>query len=162
MFGNKKNWTERLRERLTEYVDKRFEDYRGQIALDLARGLAGLAGLVAIWTIGILCSVFIGIALALFFAWILSFWMGQFAYIISFLSIAIIFSGIAYFIIKHKEKYIEDPVFKIMSKTLRSPEFWGIEDSEKEEASNDLDVNKNNDNQDIAEDPMEPNTDEKE
>lgn len=140
MFGSKKNWTERLRERLTEYVDKRFEDYRGQIAIDLARGLAGLAGLVAIWTIGILCSVFVGIALALFFAWALSFWIGQFAYIVSFFIIAIIFIGIAYFIIKHKEKYIEDPVFKIMSKTLRSPEFWGLEEDKEEETTTSTEI----------------------
>ncbi|MCP4441180.1 MAG: hypothetical protein GY810_19925 [Aureispira sp.] len=161
----KKNWTERLRERLTEYVDKRFEDYRGQIALDLSRGLAGLAGLVAIWTIGIICSVFVGIALALFLAWGLSFWIGQFAYIVSFFTIAIVFLGIAYFIIQHKEKYIEDPVFKIMSKTLRSPEFWGLEDKNEVKEATDKELIKmdepqtaeNDNDQSTTDEPIDPN-----
>ena len=49
MFGNKKpSWTENLRVKITQYVDERFEEYRGQIAVDLARGLASLAGLIAI------------------------------------------------------------------------------------------------------------------
>ena len=60
MFGNKKaSWTEQLRVKITDYVDERFEDYRGQISIDLARGLASLAGLIAIWTLAIVCLLFV-------------------------------------------------------------------------------------------------------
>ncbi|BDS15532.1 phage holin family protein [Aureispira anguillae] len=127
MFGSKKTITDRVKETLTEYLDTKFDDYRGQIALDLARGLASLAGLIAIWTLAIVCLMFVSIALALLLGWIFSFFMSSFAYVLSFLLIAIVLLSVAYYILKHKEKYIEAPVFKIMSETLRSPETWGLE-----------------------------------
>ncbi len=123
MFGNKKqSWTEQLRVKITKYVDERFEDYRGQIAIDLARGLASLAGFVAIWTLAIVCLIFVAFTLALLLGWGFSFWMQDFAYVLSFLLVALALLGGAYFILKNKKEYIEEPVFKIMSESLRSSE----------------------------------------
>lgn len=123
MFGNKKpSWTEQLRVRITQYVDERFEEYRGQIAVDLARGLASLAGLIAIWTLAIVCVLFVAFTLALLLGWMLSFWMpASFAYVLSFLLVASALMGAAYFLLQNKEAYIEEPVYKIMSESLRSP-----------------------------------------
>lgn len=127
MFGSKKTITDRVKESLTEYLDAKFEDYRGQIALDLARGLAALAGLVVIWTLVIVCTLFVALTIGLLLGWLLSFFLSSFAYILSFLIIAISLMAAAYYLFKNKEQYIEEPVFKIMSETLRSPETWGIE-----------------------------------
>jgi len=132
MFSSKRpSWIDQLREKLTKYVDERFEDYRGQIAMDLARGLASLAGIVAIWTLAIVCTIFVAITLSLLIGTVLSIWIGRFGYVISFMSIAAILLGTAYHILKHKEQYIEKPVFKVMSDALRNPETWGIDDKEK-------------------------------
>ena len=126
MFGSKKTLTDRVRDTLTEYIDTKFEDYRGQISLDLARGLAALAGLIAIWTLAIVCLMFVSITFALLIGWALSFWMSSFAFVLSFLIVAVILLGAAFYILMNKEKYIEEPVFKIMAETLRSPETWGL------------------------------------
>lgn len=132
MFGSKKTITDRVKDVLTEYLDDKFEDYRGQISLDLARGLASLAGLVAIWTLAIVCVVFVSIAFALLLGWALSFWMSSFAFVLSFLIVAVILLCSAFIILLNKEKLIEEPVFTIMAKTLRSPETWGLEDKKKD------------------------------
>lgn len=127
MFRNKKGITDRIKDVLTEYIDKKFEHYRGQIANDLAKGLASLAGLIAIWSLAIICLIFVSFTLALLLGWIFSFWMQSFAYVLSFLIVAVALLGTAFFVLINKEKYIEDPVFKIMSETLRNPETWGLE-----------------------------------
>lgn len=126
MFGSKKTITDRAKDMVTDYVDTKFEDYRGQISLDLARGLATLAGLIALWTLAIVCLMFVSITLALLLGWIFSFWMKSFAFVLSFLIIAIGLLSGAFYLLIHKEKYIEEPVFKIMADTLRSPETWGV------------------------------------
>lgn len=138
MFGSKKTITDRVKESLTEYLDAKFEDYRGQIALDLSRGLASLAGLVAIWSLAIICMMFASITFALLLGWGFSFFMNSFAYILSFLLVAVGLLSFAYYILLHKEKYIEEPVFKIMAEALRKPEIWGIKDKQakKEETTN--------------------------
>lgn len=120
MFGNKKSITNRVKESLTDYLDDKFEDYRGQIALDLARGIGALAGLVALWSAAIIAAMFFSFAFALFLGWVFSFFISTFAYALSFLLVSIILIGVAVFIIKHKEKYIVTPVFDLMSTTLRT------------------------------------------
>lgn len=122
MFGNKKTISDRIKEVLTEYIDTKFEDYRAQIALDLSNGLAALAGLIAIWTLAIVCVIFVSITMALLLGWLLSFWLYHFGYILSFLLIAGGLMGGAYWLLKNKKEYIEEPVFNIMSKTLRTEE----------------------------------------
>lgn len=128
MFGSKKSITDRVKESLTDYLDDKFEDYRGQIALDLARGLGSLAGLVAVWSLAIISAMFLSIAVALLLGWLLSFFMASFAYTLSFLLIALVLIGAAAYIIKHQEKYIITPVFNIMSKSLRTS--LGVEEEE--------------------------------
>lgn len=122
MFNkNKLSWTDQLKDKITKYVDELFEDYRGQLSIDLSRGLAALAGLIALWTLAIVCVVFISITVALLIGWALSFYMQKFAYILGFLTVALVLLAIAYYIMKHKKQYIEQPVFRTMSKALRSP-----------------------------------------
>jgi len=120
MFGSKKSITNRVKESLTDYLDDKFEDYRGQIALDLARGIGALAGLVALWSVIIIAAMFLSISIALVLGWALLFFMESFAYALSFLLISIVLITVATYIMKHKEKYIVTPVFDLMSKTLRT------------------------------------------
>lgn len=120
MFGSKKSITDRVKDSLTDYLDDKFEDYRGQIALDLARGLGALAGLVALWSVAIIAGIFFSIAVALLLGWAFSFFIKSFAYALSFLLVSMILIAVAAYIIKYKEKYIVTPVFNIMSKTLRT------------------------------------------
>lgn len=133
MFGSKKTITDRVKDVLTEYMDKKFDDYRGQIAMDLSRGLAGLAGLVAIWTLFIVCTMFGSFAIALLLGWVLSFWLSSLGFVISFIFIAIVLLSGAVYLFLHKEKYIEDHVYKVVSETLRNPDTWGIKDKTKKE-----------------------------
>jgi hypothetical protein len=120
MFGSKRSITDRVKESLTDYLDVKFEDYRGQIASDLAKGIGALAGLVALWSVIIIAVMFLSISIALVLGWALSFFMESFAYALSFLLISIVLITIAAYIIKYKEKYIVTPVFNLMSKTLRT------------------------------------------
>ena len=120
MFGSKKSITDRVKESLTDYLDDKFEDYRGQIALDLARGIGALAGLVALWSVAIIAGMFFSIAIALLLGWAFSFFMESFAYTLSFLLVSMLLFAVAAFIIKHKEKYIVTPVFDLMATTLRT------------------------------------------
>jgi hypothetical protein len=120
MFGSKKSITDRVKDSLTDYLDVKFEDYRGQIALDLARGIGALAGLVAIWSVAIIAGMFFSIAIALLLGWAFSFFMESFAYTLSFLLVSIFLFALAAFIIKYKEKYIVTPVFDLMATTLRT------------------------------------------
>lgn len=119
MFGSK--FTGRVKDSLTQYLDEKFEDYRGQVALDLSKGLAVLAGLIAILSIAIVSVIFSVATLAILLGWLLSLvWTGP-AYLVSFLFVTGILFGVAYFLIKNKKHYIEEPVFKIVAKALRSP-----------------------------------------
>ena len=131
MFGNKKTLSDRIKEVLTEYIDKKFEDYRSQLANDLSRGLAALAGLVAIWTLAIVCLMFVSIALALLLGWAFTFWMNSFSYVLSFLIIAVFLLSTAFIILFNKKRFIEDPVFNIMSETLNKAETRGFKNKEK-------------------------------
>lgn len=122
MFSSKKSsWTDQIKDKVTVYVDELFQEYRGQITIDLARGLSALAGLIALWTMAIVCVVFIGTTIALLIGWLLSFYLNTFGYIIGFLLVSMSFLGAAYYVLKHKDKYIEQPVFHTMSDALRSP-----------------------------------------
>lgn len=142
MFGSKKNITDRAKDLVTEYADAKFEDYRGQISLDLARGLAALAGLVALWTLAVVCVMFLSFTLALLLGWIFSFWLKSFAYVLSFALVATALLSAAYYLFKNKEKYIEEPVFKIMAETLRSPETWSKRKTEQDTKTNGADAPK--------------------
>ncbi len=121
MFGNKKTITDRVKDSLTDYLDEKFDNYRGQIALDLSRGLAALAGLIAMWSIAIISGVFLAVALALLVGWLLSFALPAGSYVVSFALMSVIIFGGTYYLIKNRDRYIEEPVFNIMSKMLRSP-----------------------------------------
>ncbi len=123
MFGNKKTLADRLKEVLTEYIDTKFEEYRGQISNELSKGIAALAALVAIWSLIIIGIIFISFTTALILGWVLSGWIPGFAYQISFLTVSMILIAIAYFILKNKKKYIVKPVYEIISKELNNPEY---------------------------------------
>lgn len=135
MFGSKKTITDRAKNMVTDYIDTKFEDYRGQISLDLARGLAILAGLVAIWTLAIVCLMFVSISFGLLLGWVLSFWLDRFAFVLSFLIIASFLLAVAYYLLVNKKTYIEDPVFKIMAKALRSPNTSEFEQKKEDKSS---------------------------
>lgn len=121
MFGSKKTITDRVKDSLTGYLDEKFDDYRGQIASDLSRGLAALAGLVAVWSVVVISTIFLAISLAILIGWLLSFAMPSGSYAVSFSLMSIVIFASTYFLIKNKEHYIEKPVFNIMSELLRSP-----------------------------------------
>ncbi len=119
MFGkSSNNWTDKVRDKLTAYVDERFEDYRERIAQDLSQGLATLAGLIAIWTVALLCLVFLGIVFSLLLAQILRPWAGEWAYLIGFSGIAILLIGLGSLLLIRRLYIIEKPVFKAMLKAL--------------------------------------------
>ena len=122
MFGSKKTITDRVKESLTDYLDEKFDRYRGKIALDLSRGLAALAGLVALWSVAIVSGIFASITLALLIGWALSFVLESGGYVLSFGVLSILILTGTYYLIKNKKQYIEKPVFDIMSALLRSPE----------------------------------------
>lgn len=151
MFGSKRSITDRVKESLTDYLDVKFEDYRGQIALDLARGIGALAGLVALWSVIIIAAMFFSFAFALFLGWVFSFFISTFAYALSFLLVSVILIGIAAFIIKHKEKYIVTPVFDLMSTTLRTT--MGLDEAAEETPTFDEDL-KDSSNSDKAKTPI--------
>jgi hypothetical protein len=138
MFGSKKSITDRVKDSLTDYLDDKFEDYRGQIALDLARGIGALAGLVALWSVIIIAAMFFSFAFSLFLGWVFSFFMTTFAYALSFLLVSVILIGLAAFIIKHKEKYIVTPVFDLMSATLRTT--MGLDEASDETPSSEENI----------------------
>ena len=71
-MNGEKGLTKKIANRLTAYVDERFEDYRNQITMDLSKGLAALSGVIVIWTIIILIVVFIGITLSFFLGKVLN------------------------------------------------------------------------------------------
>jgi hypothetical protein len=121
MFGSKKTITDRVKDSLTDYLDEKFDNYRGQIALDLSRGLAALAGLIALWSIAIVGGVFVAVAVSLLLGWLLSFVMPAGSYVLSFGVMAAVVFGGTYYLIKNKDRLIEEPVFNIMSEMLRSP-----------------------------------------
>lgn len=121
MFGSKKTITDRVKDSLTDYLDEKFDNYRGQIALDLSRGLAALAGLIALWSVAIIGGIFLAVSLSLLLGWLLSFVMDSGSYVVSFGLMTVVVLAGTYYIIKNKDKLIEEPVFKIMSDMLRSP-----------------------------------------
>jgi len=122
MFGNnKKSWGDRIRERLTEYIDQRFDDYRGQLSHDVSEGISILAGLIAIWTVGILLVVFVGFSLALLLGWGLSYFMGTLGYLLGFVIITLVILGGGLWVLSRRVKLIERPVFKLISQSLRAP-----------------------------------------
>ena len=113
---------DKLKESLTQYIDEKFESYRGQIASDLSTGIASLAGIIAIWSLFIVCLIFLFASIAILLGWFLKAWMGTFAYIISFLFVSFLLLILSGYILLNRKKIIENPVFKIISKTLRNPE----------------------------------------
>lgn len=113
---------DKLKESLTQYIDEKFESYRGQIASDLSTGIASLAGIIAIWSLFIICLIFLFASIAILMGWFLQAWMGTFAYIFSFLFVSFLLLVLSAFLLLNRKKIIENPVFKIISKTLRNPE----------------------------------------
>lgn len=119
MFSSK--FTDRVKDSLTQYLDQKFNDYRGQVVVDLSKGLAALAGLITLLSAVIVGSIFSAATLALLLGWLLSFvWAGP-TYLVSFILVNALLFGGAYYLIKNKERYIEEPVFKIVSKALGNP-----------------------------------------
>ena len=119
MFGSK--FTGRVKESLTDYLDEKFDDYRGQIVADVSKGLAVLAGLVVLLSLGIVCGVFLSIAMAALLGWMLSWSLGSLGYVLSFLLVGVVLFGGSYYLAQNKVRYIEAPIFKIVAKALRSP-----------------------------------------
>jgi DNA-binding ferritin-like protein (Dps family) len=63
MFG-RNSWTDRLRDKLTDYVDEKFVDYRDRLANDLARGVGALAVLAVKWSLLLLLLFFSAVLLS--------------------------------------------------------------------------------------------------
>jgi hypothetical protein len=113
-------FSDRVKDKVQSFTDQKFEDYRGQVSVDLARGIATAAGLVALWTAIVLVLLFGNIALGFFLAWLIRPWCGDLSYALSFGGIALVFCGLCYWVIRYRFKYIEMPVFRLISHALRS------------------------------------------
>ncbi len=123
MFGSKTSLTDKIKESLAEFVDEKFEDYRGQISNDLSQGLGGLAGLIAIWSLVIICTLFVALSIALLLGWFFSFWWSTLGYVFSFLLVSSLLIGLAFCVIRYKKTWIEAPVYKIISQLLNNPNY---------------------------------------
>ncbi len=123
MFGSKIPLTDKIKEALAEFVDEKFEEYRGQISNELSKGIAGLAGLVVIWSMAIMGCLFMAFSVALLIGWVLSFYWPVFGYVVSFLCISCCLIILAYCLFKKKQTLIEQPVYKIISILLENPNF---------------------------------------
>lgn len=127
----------RIKNRINEYVDHRFEDYRGQIARDVAKGLGALAGLLALWTAGLVATFFVGITLSLLIASFLPIVWGIWRYLIGFILIALLQVVVVYVLLRRRKTWIEEPVEQITAHALRSPESAAViqEKLEQEQAA---------------------------
>lgn len=126
----------RIKNRINEYVDERFEDYRGQIARDVAKGLGALAGLLALWTAGLVAAFFVGITVALLLASFLPSDWGLWRYLLGFITIALFQVVVVYQLLKHRKSWIEQPVEQITAKALRSPD--EVEELQEQLANEDM------------------------
>ena len=118
MFGKGNNWTDKLKDKLTAYVDERFEDYKERLAEDLSKGIATLAGLVLIWTVAVIGVIFVGIAMSLLLAELFRPWLANWAYLLGFLVVAMAIGALGYWLIKNKVQYVEKPVYLDILKSL--------------------------------------------
>ena len=120
MFSSNKKpiWLEKLQDGITEYVDERFDEYKHIIARDLSKGLASLAGMITVWSILIVGLVFISFSIAFSLGWVLSIWIPEAGYLISFATVSIIIIAGIYYLIKNKRKNIEQYVFEVVFASL--------------------------------------------
>lgn len=129
----------RIKNRINSYVDERFEDYRGQIARDVAKGLGALAGLLALWTAGLVAAFFVGVTFALLFASFLPIDWGIWRYLLGFITIALLQVIVVYILLQRRKTWIEQPVEQITASALRSPESAEeLQQKLEEEAEQDL------------------------
>ncbi|MEM7104429.1 MAG: hypothetical protein AAF502_14930 [Bacteroidota bacterium] len=103
----------KMANRVADFLDDRFDEYRGQISIDISKGLSKLAGVIAIWTMIILFLVFSGLAIALGLGALTG------SYIAGFAIVAVIHILIMYLVMKNLGKWIEEPIFNISKKALR-------------------------------------------
>lgn len=83
MFG-RNSWTDRLKEKLTEYIDEQFIEYRERLANDLARGVGALAILAVKWTLFLLLLFFGAIMISFLLAELLRPFVASWAYVSGF------------------------------------------------------------------------------
>ena len=121
MFG-KKSWTDKLKAHVGGFTDERFGEYRDQIAEDLAQGVSRLAGLVIIWTLGLILALFSGLALAFLIAWLLEPWLGGAHYVLGFGLTTAALYALAHRIWHRHKAVWEDEVYQRIAKALRAPE----------------------------------------
>ena len=103
----------KMANRVADFLDDRFDEYRSQISIDISKGLSKLAGVLAIWTMIIICLVFVGLAVALGLGALLG------SYIAGFAIVALLHLGTMYVVIRNQKKWIEEPIFNISKKALR-------------------------------------------
>ena len=116
MFG-RNTWTDRLREKLTDYVDEKFVDYRERLANDLARGVAALAILVVKWSLLLLLVFFSAIMLAFFAAELLRPYFTSWAYTLGFgMVLCILITLLLWF--RTRLNWMEHKVFDDIKKSL--------------------------------------------
>lgn len=110
--------------RVADFMDDRFDEYRGQISIDISKGLSKLSGVIAIWSMIIISLIFAGLALAIGLGLIIG------SYIAGFAIIAVLQLFVMYMVFRNKKKWIEDPIFTISKKALRG-RITGNEEDEK-------------------------------
>ena len=117
-----KSFSDRLKDRLQSFTNARFEDYRGQLTNDLARGVAVVAGLLVLWSLVLVVLLFVGLMLAFLLAWALRPWLGDLAYVGGFGLVALAMAGLAWRFLRQRLQLIELPVYRLLLQVLRQPE----------------------------------------
>ncbi len=118
MFG-KNSWTEKLKDKLSTYIDERFTAYREQLANDLARGVSTLAALLVMWSTFLLLLFFTALVFSFLLAELCRPWVGSWAYVLGFGFVLCSLSLLIYFI-RGALPSIEKRVFEDIKKALLS------------------------------------------
>lgn len=120
MFG-KNSWTDRLKEKLTVYIDEQFVEYRERLANDLARGVGALAILAVKWTLFLLILFFGAALMAFLLAELLRPLVASWAYVSGFgIVLLILMVFLAW--ISRKLSWMENRVFEDIRTALLEEE----------------------------------------
>ncbi len=105
---------EKIVNKINGFVDQRFNTYREQISDDVAEGVSTMAGMITVWTMSLLSTIFIGIA----GGFALSSWSGS--YLIGFSIIAGLIFIISVIIVSFRKTLIVDPVYKAINSAFQA------------------------------------------
>ena len=113
-----------MADRVTDFLDEKFDDYRSQISIDISKGLSKLSSVIAIWTMILICMIFAGLALGLGIGALIG------SYLVGFAIVAFLQLLAMYLVYMKRTKWIEEPIYNISKKALRGRLTGSEEDEE--------------------------------